>query len=117
MIRVDVDQNGRVDTGDVAYAAAPQYLSPCFVYLLAFPEGATSVCGIFKSAAMLSIERNGAAKTLYWEIPKSELSPTGDSVQFMIEIALTDINDTPTGLIRYPSTSFEKPFAISFQYF
>jgi len=115
MIQVDVDQNGKVDTGDVAYGVAPQYSSPCFVYLLAFPAGATSVCGMFKSAAMLSIERNSAANTLYWKIPKSELSATGDSAQFLIAITRPDITDLPIGLIHYPSTTFAKPFSISFQ--
>jgi TIR domain-containing protein len=107
-IRVDVNQNGILDTGDTSYDLAGQTNSPCTQYLLS--ESASTTCGKFVSRATVVVANDGVNKKLTWRIPKSELSATGKSVHFLIRT----YGGTPPRWQAHPSESFAKSFIVEF---
>jgi len=106
-IEVDVNQNGKADSGDTNYAFA-RGDNPCTVYLLA--ERATTACGMFKSAATVAVQQEGALKIITWKIPKGELSADGNSAHFLVSSS----EGSPPTWTHYPSSSFSKPFVVDF---
>lgn len=82
VVYVDVNQDGRVDVGDLRYATAGS--RPC-VQRLGPDEGA-AVCDVSLSHATVRVERSADATTVTWVIPKSELQMGSDGADIAIQI-------------------------------